>query len=341
MSRRVLVVSHADADGHVIAEQVRRNLEWVSAFDVTTVVDPARTKDHKAWLHLDALHEVDKCDLVFFVDLMFAPASFGAEAEALVQFAQARPTKTFFILDHHPLPLRRLSAAANVRATYRQDVLDCTFGPPSWMMIIAALCEKQPTRAGEIKKPVHDTLAAGVKRAAALGGPLPGERLSALLRFDHWSDLEALGREDASEHRLPRGRRPTTRPSSKILAQLEETANNLLKSAARQTPPHPVRTVMSYDFENVGTAAVQPGAVFAATRPVAQPKDLEAIVVLLELAAVYLTTEPGKEFTVGELIAKARDLGGNDVVIDEQDAKIVLDKAHFLKKLPGKKFTMK
>jgi hypothetical protein len=83
---------------------------------------------------------------VFFVDLMFAPSSFEAEAEALVEFAKSRPEKQFFLLDHHPLPLRRLSRANNLHSVYRSDVVDCTFGHASWLMVIAALLEKQPTR---------------------------------------------------------------------------------------------------------------------------------------------------------------------------------------------------
>ena len=46
--------------------------------------------------------------LIFFVDLMFAPASYAQEAAALLRLVQDRPQKRFFLIDHHPLPLRRL-----------------------------------------------------------------------------------------------------------------------------------------------------------------------------------------------------------------------------------------
>ncbi len=246
MKRRVLIVGHADADGHVIAEQVRRNLELIPNFDVTTVVDPERTKDHKAWLRLDAFNEIDRSDLVLFVDLMFSPISFGAEADALVTFAKERPEKQFIVLDHHPLPLRRLSLTPNIRAVYRQDVLDCTVGPSSSMMMIAALYEKQPTRARKEISTIYKDLERGVRRAAALGGSLPGKKLSALLRHSCWKELAMLGREDTSKHRLPRGRRPTGDPTSKLLIQLDELATKLLNLPS---PPKAVRSPMSFDFD--------------------------------------------------------------------------------------------
>src|SRR5260221_9410954 len=151
MRRRVLVVGHADADGHLIAEQVRRNLALIEGFDVKAVVDPARTKDHKSWMKLDAISEIAEADLVFFVDLMFAPASFAEEASALVDFVTARPKKHFFLIDHHPLPLRRLGMADNLRVIYRPDVFECAVGPRSGMMVVAALCEKQHAMVADMR----------------------------------------------------------------------------------------------------------------------------------------------------------------------------------------------
>jgi hypothetical protein len=324
MKRQVLVVSHADADGHVIAEQVRRNLSAIPSFEVTTLVDPERTKDHKTWLRLNDIPEIEKSDYVFFVDLMFAPASFGTEADALVHFVQERPKKHFFVLDHHPLPVRRLSQAQNVRALYRQDVLDCTFGPVSRMMIIAALCEKQPTRAGTMKNAVDDIVAKGVRRAAALGGPLPGAKLSALLRFDCWDALARLGQEDASEHPMPRGRRRAGQPPSKALVELDRTATKLLKDLSSENK---TRSPMPYDFDTVTDRKVP-----KLKTPTARGDDLEAIVVLLELAAIQLATTPEATFTLDQLLDEARSIGGSDIEIDKKNAKIVLEKAKFIRK---------
>jgi single-stranded DNA-specific DHH superfamily exonuclease len=141
MKQSVLVVGHADADGHLITEQVRRNLARIDRFNVETVVDPVRTKDHKAWTKLDDITEIEDADIVFFVDLMFAPSTFDEEARSLVEFVNDRREKQFFLIDHHPLPLRRLAAADNLRVLYRPDVFECAVGPRSGMMVVAALCE--------------------------------------------------------------------------------------------------------------------------------------------------------------------------------------------------------
>jgi hypothetical protein len=322
VKRHVLVVGHADADGHIIAEQVRRNLETIPTFDVSVVVDPRRTTGHKMWTRLDEIVEIEDNELIFFVDLMFAPASFGVEADALVDFAKARPTKQFFVLDHHPLPLRRLSAP-NIKATYRQDVMDCTVGASSPMMIVAALCEKQATRARDVDDPVYELRATGILRAAALGGPLPGKKLSALLRANHWKDFEELGREDRAEHPRPRGYRPHDAPPSKMLERLDRIATELLTS----TSPHPRRSLMSHDFDADAVMDRKPPTV---TAYVPLPKDLESIVALLEVSALYLTHEPGATFTFDQLLDQARVIGGDSIVIDKSDAEIVLDKASFL-----------
>ena len=68
----------------------------------------------------------------------------------------------------------------------------------------------------------------------------------------------------------------------------------------------------------------------------AHPTDLEAIVTLLELAAISLTPEPDTLFTFEELMAEVHAIGGDEIVIDERDARIVLNNAHFLGKRAGK-----
>ena len=97
---------------------------------------------------------------------------------------------------------------------------------------------------------------------------------------------------------------------------------------------------MAYDFEpmnvsNVDRQQSDPdsslGFGLQNYRPHSQ--DLEAIVTLLEVAALSLTTEPEATFTIEDLVDEARDLGGEEVPIQERDLKIVLGKATFLKKV--------
>jgi len=75
--------------------------------------------------------------------------------------------------------------------------------------------------------------------------------------------------------------------------------------------------------------------------PSADPKDLEAIVMLLELAAVYLTSGPESTFTASELINQAHAIGGDDLRVEEADMKIVLGNAGFLKKWPEGRLGLK
>jgi hypothetical protein len=303
--KRVVIVSHADADGHVIAEQVRRNLAKIATFDVSTVVDPARTRDHKTWLKLNAIPEIEPCDLVFFVDLMFAPPSFVAEADALVDFALKRPTKRFFVLDHHPLPLGRLCGAPNLRPVYRPDVFDCTFGRASRLMELAALLESQPTRV-RARNPEQVVLVKGIRRAAAAGGPLSGAKLLALMRFERWDELAALGRDDPNFHRLVRGLRPASYPISELMIQLDKLATDLLEFSPIAGESYAGRGAgMTYDLDLDSDWTPPMVAI-----PTSNPRDLEAISTLVELAAIVLTHGPESSFTEDELFAQACDLGG-------------------------------
>ena len=343
MNHHALVIGHADADGHLIAEQVRRNLALLDSFDVKVVVDPTRTKDHTAWMNLDAINEITQADYVFFVDLMFGPATYPQEAEALTRFVKARPEKRFFLIDHHPLPLHRLEIAHNLRVVYRQDVCECAIGPRSGMMVVAALCERQTAEVAKIKTPLHDTLAVGIRRAAAPGGILPGNKLLALLQADRWNELAQLGKDAAEYHRLPRGRRSPAVPQSKTLTDLDKVATQLLiGSGANPSSAMEEETAMSYDMdiENEQLSYDDSGKRELRKNATASPKDLGVIVTVLEVAALSLTNEPGKTFSFDQLMHEARDIGGKDLELDERDIKTVLKKASFLKKA-GKEYHLR
>lgn len=86
---------------------------------------------------------------------------------------------------------------------------------------------------------------------------------------------------------------------------------------------------MAYDFD---TSPASPTVVSVPDLGERKnPKDLEAIVLVLELAAIRLTDKPGSTFSAAELLAAAHDLAGTDT-IEESDIKIVLGKAGFLRK---------
>jgi hypothetical protein len=333
MRRKVLIVGHADADGHLIAEQTRRNLELIANFDVKVVVDPQRTKDHRLWNSLPSLKEIEDADLVFFVDLMFSPKTFVSEATALVEFVNARPTKRFYLIDHHPLPARRLEEAKNLRFMYRPDVRELALGPRSGMMVVAAICERQADTVESIMSPAHQAISTGIRRAAALGGALSGSPLMALLKADCWRELAELGNDDNKLHYLPSGRRPMNFQASPALIKLEEIATSLLskdvEKAYDSNDFEPGRGHMPYDID-IALERIEDGPQLRNSPPPA--KDLEAIVTLLEVAALSLTTELGSTFSIGRLIREARDLAGDEIDLDERDAKTVLEKASFLER---------
>jgi hypothetical protein len=331
---QVLIVGHADADGHLIAEQVRRNLASIDSVQVSVVVDPDRTRDHRAWLNLDAIIEIADADYVFFVDLMFGPDSFAEEANALTEFVRARPEKRFFLIDHHPIPEFRLQSAPNLRAAYRSDVCECAIGPRSGMMVVAALCEHQSAEVADVKNPVHGALSIGMRRAAARGGPLPGEKLLALLKADQWGGLIRLGEDDPHYHRLHRGLRSHSERRSETLKELDEAATELLVRGSSLKK----EDAMSYDAGIENEELSYRGGTRVLNK--ASSKDLGVIVTLLEVAALSLTPRPGATFTFDQLIGEARELGGETVVLDEKDVKTVLKKARFVKKA-GKKYHLR
>lgn len=339
----VVVVGHADADGHVIAEQARRNLDSVEGFTVETVVDPERTQGHRSWLHLDRLTEIDRADLVVFVDLMFGPMTYAEEARALVQFTQARSTKQFLLIDHHPLPEQMLSAARNLRCIYRPDVIECTLGPRSGLMLLAALCENQYDIVRPIVQPHHDTLARGLRRAAAPGSALPGRLLMALLAASRWDTIYALAEDDAANHRLIRGRRPPDFTPSEImldvLREAERLAQQPLKPNVETLTEVQRRPAMPFDID--GETFVREDEQSPYRNAPVPTRDLAKLSTLMEAAALSLTDAPGASFTWEQLVQEVRQIAGEGTEIGDRDLKIVYEKVSFLSGGMKAGFTLK
>ena len=91
---------------------------------------------------------------------------------------------------------------------------------------------------------------------------------------------------------------------------------------------------MSYDLEIATSAAVEivPAKASIESSVKFHGADLEAIVTLLELAAISLTSQPEDMFTADELYGEACRIGGEGVSLERADVDIVMDKAAFLKK---------
>lgn len=93
---------------------------------------------------------------------------------------------------------------------------------------------------------------------------------------------------------------------------------------------------MSYDFDDCADRSPPQTNV----EPM-DPHDLESVVILMELAAISLTQKPGDQFTREELLCEARRYSGDDINPSEEDMGIVLPFVRFLRKTPGKKYTLK
>ena len=132
---------------------------------------------------------------------------------------------------------------------------------------MAALCERQNSFVAGAKEPIHDTIALGMRRAAAIGGDLPGENLLALLQGNCWDELEMLGRDEREFHRLPRGRRSPTLTPSKTLMSLYETAEAIRGGTYKEVQTSDTFSewgeYMSYDIEESvhGSEAARPKLV--------------------------------------------------------------------------------
>lgn len=220
--RNVLILGHADGDGYLAAEQSRRNVVQGGASDCQIIVHPRVTGGYRFWERHLAELELGNADLVIFVDIMFHRKNPDDSFARLCEKARMHPHVEFAVIDHHPqfIPEDRSQAPANLSIQPVATAYECCFGEPSdELMVPAALCEKEEEI---IKDKISDrdrVRAIGVARAAADRGGLAGEKLIQILASADWALLEAIGQEDANEHRFVRGVRPKNDPPSRALAE--------------------------------------------------------------------------------------------------------------------------
>lgn len=94
---------------------------------------------------------------------------------------------------------------------------------------------------------------------------------------------------------------------------------------------------MPYDFE--GSTDRSPPHM---TDYVPPPHDLETIVVLLQLSAIWLTHKPGDQFTYHQLLEQFKELAGEDFIYSDIDVQIVFDNmGKYFKSESNKHFSMK
>ena len=202
--RRVMVVGHADGDGYLAAEQTRRNAMRAGAVSCKVFVHPRITSGYRFWERYLEDFDVEDANTIIFVDIMLNYKSPRESFDRIVDRAIRYPDHLFVVIDHHPV--RDLPAPpSNVQIKFSDAVYDCCFGPPSDLMIMASICDRDEQPVKERITDVHRRRALGVTRAAADRGGLAGELLIKLLEAGRWQILEALGQEDKRLHRTVRG----------------------------------------------------------------------------------------------------------------------------------------
>lgn len=216
-NRGVLIVGHADADGHLAAEQSRRNSLNMGARQCEVFVDPKLTAGHRMWRnHLSDIPS-DSADVVIFVDIMFRPDDPLDSVAALVELSHESPEKLFIVIDHHPI-LGLLELPPNLGIWFTPAVYTCCFGAPSWLMVVAAICDHDEQPVASMIDSTMRSRALGIRRAVA-DTDLAGEKLLRLLASDRWDLLEALAEEPLDVHKRVRGRRLRQQPRSIGLEQ--------------------------------------------------------------------------------------------------------------------------
>ena len=204
-----IVFGHADADGHLAAEQTRDYL-IDRGITVTTLVS-SKTHNYRFW---DKLPDFDLSDyeLVVFVDIAFRFRDPSESLARLLNVSDRQAHKQFIVIDHHPLVLPQ-NPRRNVLLLEVSDPYECCLGvPDSDLMQVAALCDGSPTAVAPT--PLLSRRALGVKRAAADVGGVAGDGLLELIRERRWDFFEALADEDQEMHRSARGiRRHSSQPS--------------------------------------------------------------------------------------------------------------------------------
>lgn len=218
----VLIVGHADADGHLAAEQSRRNTLRSGARVCDVFVDAKRTAGYRIWRNYLTEIPIYKADTVVFVDLMFDPGNVSESVGALVNIARENPDKSFVVIDHHPvagLP----ALPPNLGIWFTPAVYTCCLGAPSDLMVVAAICDHDEEPVTAMIDETMRRRALGMGRATA-DPDLRGEKLLRLLAADRWDLIEQLAEEPRDMHRRVRGRRYARQPLSPALEQARTAA---------------------------------------------------------------------------------------------------------------------
>lgn len=216
MASSALIFAHADGDGHLAAEQTRRNLAEDGIDVLRIVVDPLKTRNWKFWF--DHFQEADfgNAEHVYLVDLMLGGPDPEQAYRALLERVRREPDRQFHFVDHHPLK-GALDVPANLELRFVSSVFECCFGRPSELMLIASICDRDEAPVASMLSSCHRRRALGINRAVTERTVLAGSALLHLLHHEHWEVFEQLADEPAEYHRTFYGNRVSKQPKSPLL----------------------------------------------------------------------------------------------------------------------------
>ena len=211
-----IIFGHADADGHLAAEQTRTNLE-AEGVEVSDVVVSTETRNYRFWERTFPGLDFSKFRLVVVVDIAFSFRNPTQSLDSLLQTVDRHPSTHVVVIDHHPLK-RSSRPRTNLTMVEVKSVYDCCLGTPSdELMVVAATCDGDGKAVRSRTSDQFIKRALGVRRAAADMHSMVGSRLLSLLRGRRWEFFESLAEEPVEFHRTVRGRRTSSSPRSPLL----------------------------------------------------------------------------------------------------------------------------
>ena len=210
-----LVFGHADADGHLAAEQTRTNLEATGIVVERVIVAP-ETKNYRFWEQAFSAYDFTDFGLVAIVDIAFSFSDPDNSLEAVLQVTDNHPRTQFIVVDHHALKQPAMPQP-NLRLVEVRSVYDCCVGVPTdELMVVAAICDGDGKAVRSRTTVEFKKRAIGIRRAAADSG-IAGSRLLSLIHWRRWEYFEALADEPADSHMSARGRRRACSSNSPML----------------------------------------------------------------------------------------------------------------------------
>lgn len=215
MSQRAMLFAHADGDGHLAAEQSRRNL-LDAGVDVKVVVDPEHTRNWRFWTHHFQHADFGDADTIYVVDIMLGSKDPYASYAALCERVRREPDRRFVVIDHHMVAGLE-PAPRNLELKLVESVYECCVGRPGDLMVIASICDpdEEPVKARITDQ--HRVRARGIKRAVSERSVLTGEPILHMLAAGFWAVFEQLAAEPAEFHRTMYGNRIDKTPISPLL----------------------------------------------------------------------------------------------------------------------------